>query len=654
MEKLAAPLRSIVDELCAGWQCSKAEFLRIWQPRDDRLGFVGPGTDLEAARRAAQCLVAEWLVAYASGAADGDTSLAGAHDWFVADSARGRLGVPALQPYRGRPPLPATVFALLPYLLDFARPATRRDVLAGRAEVESRTSRKAQGVYLTPGDVAQFMVTGAGSRLPERGVSTWLDPAAGTGVFLRHVVETFSSAEVFGVDIDPTASEMAPFVLLAAGRGPGERPWERWHAWRSRFATGDALLCVRNAQAGRTAEQLELGDDAALAGDTASAPGGLWDLGEAFPQLRSGADVVIQNPPYAPPTAHPAFLLRHFGDSPQSMFPLFLRAGLHLVKADGQFAAVVPASIVNSGVSSIKRARAALAAAGGEVEILSYDRAPDGLFGDDVKTRASIVFADLSKAPSLRLGPLQRLTSRRRSEQFTRGISVPHSVDELYADQPAKVGTPEDMRLLHAVRGCQGRVAHLLLDVRQRPLPEAPEDEQTLVMAPTAYNWLNVHLSPRAAVGAGHDASNPYLVLRAASALHRDAAYAALSSRVTFWCWRTFGDGFHVNRPLLAQAPAPHLDDLSNMRRLAKLGQELWERSSSTPVASRNGGRTSVAFPPGSTPGTLELVSEIDQLLLDCLELSDGHGNLSRWMRDIAAVGREERRRGAVAWSGES
>jgi hypothetical protein len=52
--------------------------------------------------------------------------------------------------------------------------------------------------------------------------------------------------------------------------------------------------------------------------------------------------------------------------------------------------------------------------------------------------------------------------------------------------------------------------------------------------------------------------------------------------------------------------------------------------------------------------GTLDLISEVDQVLLDCLKLSDGRVNLSLWMREIAAVGRDERRSGAVAWSVET
>src|SRR5262249_40126432 len=161
------------------------------------------------------------------------------------------IRIPDARAFNRRVPPVKTVFALLPYLLDFARPATRRDVIAGRAEVESRTSRKMQGMYLTPGDVAQFMVETVTSTDLLTGRHTWLDPAAGTGVFLRHVQSTYSNAAVFGIDVDPRNAELAPYVMLATENDIGSSPYRRWHAWRLRFATGDALLCVRGDEAGR-------------------------------------------------------------------------------------------------------------------------------------------------------------------------------------------------------------------------------------------------------------------------------------------------------------------------------------------------------------------------------------------------------------------
>ncbi len=532
-----------------------------------------------------------------------------------------------------------TVRALLPYLLDFRSPATRRDVLAGRAASSARAVRKSQGVYFTPGDVAEFMVRGL--LCDGAPPATWLDPAVGTGVFLRQVLASDPRAQVYGIDIDPAAAEMAAFVLLAV-RKSGPLPISVWHELRSRLATGDALMCLPSDSTVPIA-----GSNPRRQLDAESG----WRLGDAFPDLASGVDAIIQNPPYAPPPSDAVRNYVHrFGSSANNIYPLFVRLGLELLGEHGRMSVVTPASLVTSSVRAIMDTRKALAAKAGDVEILTYDRAPDGLFGDDVKTRCSIVFLDRRKGPSLRIGPMQRITSRDRSTQLSRGGAVAMDIAELAVAQPAKIATDTDRALLRAVRASAGVALQHVTGTSTRPLDLLPANDHVLALGPTAYNWLNVQLAARPAREAGHDSSHPFLVLETVDAKSRNATYAVLSSRVAYWCWRVFGDGFHVSRLLIGQVPMPGPNETEDTGQLAKLGEELWRVASAEPVRSHNGGRTTVAFPPR---GALAygLLDEIDRRLLDYLKLSDLPVNLAEWTRGVAAVGREEARTGAVAWS---
>lgn len=661
VERYARQVRVAAKGLAVQITAAERSFCEIWAPRLSGLGFSLPSNSQGVAQRAAQCLVAEWLCGYALNELAAGSTVLESHAWFMGGSpVREPASLPPLRIFPHDAPSAATVRALLPYLLDFARPATRRDVIAGRADGAARRERKTNGVYFTPGDVAQFLVRS----LLEEGdaIATVLDPATGTAVFLRQVLASPGSAATFGIDIDPATAEMASFVMTAAGPF-GPSPWAAWQLHRAHFATGDSLLCQRNRiphDHRRRQETYNAVEERLLTGEVCpptvrSAPLGMdgpWELASVFPQLLHGPDVVVQNPPYASPPANKWHLLeQQFGEPLGNMYSLFTQLGLRLMSDQGRMAAIVPASIVTSGVRSVKKARAALAASGANIEILSYDRAPDGLFGDDVKTRCSIVFVDKAGQPALRLGAMRRLTSHNRRLQLTRGHGVSLPLNELLASQPAKISGSQELRLLSAIRAARTSTLQHLASVTTRPLLTLIDEHCQLALGPTAYNWLNVQLSPDPARKAGHDSLHPYLVLTTRDRATRNAVFAALSSRVALWCWRAFGDGFHVNRSLLGYVPMPDEDDEQALDRLAELGSDLWRAVVDAPVLSKNGGRVSVAFPATCGRRGATILNEIDRLLLDQLELSDASVNLAQWARDLAAVGRQEMRAGAVAWS---
>jgi len=625
VERHAAPLRGTIAELKRSLDVSPSAFEAVWGPRRDGLGFrVGA----DAADRAARCLVAEWLVGYAAGVLRASDTVADAHAWFTSDAVGSAFAVPGVLPYDAKPPRAVTVAALLPYLLEFTQQGTRRQVRGGAAPADVRRARKSAGVFLTPADVAQVLV---GEFLARRGPGCrWIDPAAGPGVLLRHVRALDPTAKVYGIDIDSAAAEMASFTLLATDPTLDE-PFTTWHTHRARYVSADALLC-------------EPGDG------TASSRGG-WRLGSVFPELAHGVDVVVQNPPYAPcpePT-RPAATAR-FG-SAGNMYPLFLRLGLALLGEHGSMSAVVPASIVTGGARSIRDAREALADAAGSLEIRSYDRAPDALFGDDVKTRCSIVLLERAATTSVRIGPMVRLTSRDRTRRLGERPAVAVPISELRTPNPAKVGTAAELPLLAAVRSAQSFVNHHCAAVTPAVLTGTSDSRKTLVLAPTAYNWLNTHIEPKRAAALGHDAQNPFFVIEALNGPTRDAIYAALCSHVALWCWRTFGDGFHVSRALLSQVPMPPVEDSEEVARLGKLGRELWGRVGARPIVSTNGGRRTVAFPANRVPDADALIDEIDRLLLDHAGLSHPRVNLRQWAKDLAAAGREHERTAPVRWS---
>ena len=661
VERLAGPVREVTRRLAQILAVDPTTFSILWGPRAGGLGFSTPGKDGRLAHRAARCLVAEWLVGYAMGEVHAASSLADAHAWWTAGlPLASLLAVPPVTgPWPGGgSPDPAQVMALLPYLLDPAAPGTRRDILRGSQVHGERRQRKAGGVYFTPGDVAHFMVGGlAGDRHP----ATWLDPASGTGVFLRAALETCPDSQVFGIDVDPMAAELAAFVLAATVRA-GSSPWLSWHLHRLNLVTGNALAIDRPGRPAqretRRADERSQARTALRAGQVhaPAAPSGvlgesdLWSLSAALPEMAAGPDAIIQNPPYAALPAQRNTLLadRWGGRLPSNMYPLFLELGLSLLPDSGRFSAVVPASLVTSSVSSLRESRRLLAATAGDLEILSFDRAPDGLFGDDIKTRCCVIFLDKDRPAALRLGPLRRITSHNRQAALVRGTGVRLPPEELHAPLPPKLGSAAEWILLQAVRAAPSSVQCLVTAISAQPLIGQANDTPGILIAPTAYNWLNVIRRPAVARAAGHDSTHPFLHLRVYDEQTADAVYAILSSRLALWLWRVFGDGFHVGRWLLNLVPAPAGDDLETLNLLAKLGADIWASVAQAPVKSRNGGRVTVGFPPG--PGARVLVDEVDRLLTEGIGLSEPPLSLGEWSRAVAAVGRIRERTGAAPW----
>jgi hypothetical protein len=646
VERLAAPVRETTARLSQTLRITLEEFNLCWAPRADGLGYRAPANDASAASRAAHCLVAQWLVSYARREIPAEATLRQAHDlWLGPVAAEFSLALPdAAGPFGVDAPAPELVDALLPYLLDPAEPATRRDVLRGKSLAGARHTRKSSGVYYTPGDVAHFMTSNV---LASSSSASWLDPAAGSGVFLRAVLRMHPEADVYGIDLDPVAAESAAFVLTATTRRYGSG-WQDWHRHRLNLATRDALLCQRVL--GRDAEQGAARRQAvaalsrgwlgppALRGESvgADAP---WQLADGFPELHAGVDVVVQNPPYAPAqAAHVTALASRWGaHTASNIYPLFIELGLELLATGGNLAAVVPASIVTSSTSSMRRCRQALHRRGGAVEILSFDRAPDGLFGDDIKTRCSIVFAESRERPTLAVGGLNRITSRDRQSALVRGVAPEVSPDGLLAPLPPKLRSSHDAAFLRALSTATFTADMLVTRTKTQPLG-AVRDDQCVLLGPTAYNWLNVQREPGTACALGHDSQNPFIVLSCTDAATSDAVYALLSSRVALWLWQVYGDGFHVGRNLLRVLPAPPPMDSEAVAALGKLGAELWEQVTAAPVVSLNGGRRTVAFPPASAS---PLIDEIDLHVLDLVGLSDPPLILSAWQQDLISAGRK-------------
>jgi len=656
------PLVPRVERLARGLRKAAAEiesrvdlpFDDLYRPTRRGLGFTLPKQDV--ALRSAWALLGEWLVAASVQATCAEHGLGAAHEWFWQGSRRAIGTAPdvAVDVDLDRS---VELRAMLPYLLDPMAAGTRRDVLSEQSTAQERRTRKASGVYYTPGDVANLMVDRLSGKVgPD--TEFWLDPAHGSGVFLRAAFCALGGRSdvadrLYGVDLDPMAAETASFVLTAEDivRNPDvAAPWERWHRFRKNLATGDALLIDALTSPQQTT--LEFGGSTGRLDGHPLGRFEPWRLHSVFPETAAhGFARVVANPPYAPlrrteATFHVSDLHPVSGRSAAAdISPVFVELCSNLLSDDGAMAIVLPLSVVSSTRSPFRELRHHLAGQRGWLEFLSFDRVPDALFGDDIKTRNAIVHLDRSAPNDLTVSPLYRWTSRTRDSALPAipVVSVAGVVG--VPDALPKIGTTWERELLEACsssdRHLESWTSHrrqLALDLVTRAVADEPSD--VLALAPTAYNFLGVMRDPFRAVTDGHNSQNGFSLLRFDSEQQASAAYALLSSRLAFWLWHVTGDGFHVTGSLVRRLPVPP-EHAESVERLAELGDRLWKAALQSPVISSNRGRTTVAYP---TWPHSDLIDELDAEVGEFIGIAYG-ARLAAWHERLVVVDLNSERR---------
>lgn len=630
----------------------------LYRPTRVGLGFTL--TDDDVARRSAWALVGEWLVASAVRAPGVGQRLTSAHDWFWQDSLRAVGTAPDVDVAIEIGDA-VEIRALLPYLLDPMAAATRRDVLSAQSTVQERRIRKASGVYYTPGDVAYMMVERVLSGGPVTDGDLWIDPAHGSGVFLRAAFCALGGRSevadrIYGVDLDPIAAETASFVLTAEDlvRNPDAGPpWERWHRFRRNLATGDALMIDTSATSGQPTLPFHVGTEAIDGHPLGQFEP--WRLSAVFPETAGrGFSRVVANPPYAPlrrsaATVYASRLHTVTGSAAGAdISPVFVELAANLLPDDGALAVVLPLSVVASTRSPFPELRRYLADQDGGLEYLAFDRVPDALFGDDIKTRNAIVHLDRRAPRDLVVSPLYRWTSRTRATALREIPVISVTGTQGLPGSIPKIGSEWERELLSACYAHGRYLEHWELRRQQMPLERVArsvdgEHSDLLSLAPTAYNFLGVMRDPFRAVIDGHNSQNGFSVIQLGTERDASAAYALLSSRLAFWLWHVTGDGFHVTSMLRRRLPVPWRDE-ERIERLADLGDRLWKAALENPVVSSNRGRTTVAYP---TWPYAELIDQIDADVGTYIGMEYGT-RLAAWHEQLVVVDPNSERRNLI------
>lgn len=528
---------------------------------------------------------------------------------------------------------------LFPYILEPFEFAHRIDAKNSDRGSQLRDLKKGSGTFYTPGDVAKLLAREAlGDVAPNARV---LDPACGSGVLLvsvfrevqaRYPSETPASilARFYGVDNSGIAIEAAAFALanewLAAE--PRTDPWTAWHAIRLNLTVGDASkwsAISRGSIESEYAERLTCRSQIVSGGVV---PHALTRRGscarDAFPEAENGFEVIVCNPPYV------RLPLDEGGEGRTNLCLAFVELLWKASNPGGSRSAVIlPFSIAFARTEGFRRTRRELSARGGELKFAFFDREPHGLFGEEVKTRSAILIREHSavrtgEAATIHTTPLLRFTSRTRSTLLTDIPFVPLGRRDI---EPGIVRIGGDSQF-----GLLRQIERLMVDFDCRqpwdvsgvPFPSLIEPDksgETVCVGPVAYNFMNVMRNPHefARLSSTRSTKSSFHVWRLPDRETADVLFAVLSSRLVFWLWTVFGDGFHVSRSFLAELPIPNRRlDTTSRQSLAELGSKLWMSIAPAPIVSHNSGAWSVAFSPVRES---ELLDAIDGILFSAFGL---------------------------------
>lgn len=581
-------------------------------------------------RRVARRALGAWLAGVLVGHLHATSSISDAESWFTGETPSLTLGretsrrvVEALSRA-----LAHGAITMLPYVLDPIPHEYRRHIVSGNGNGSARAIRKERGSFYTPRDVADHIVNVAFDRVAQGSTCLQvLDPAVGTGVFLRSALArtidrgvdpAIALSNLFGIDLDECCVDMTAFVLMvdalrAMNGDQDRRIFELWTNARRQLLAADTLYVMDGVRTGRDVESIA----AQPRLDSTEPLAGSFMLPQSF-------DIIVGNPPYTsigPRTDLVTLATRYqtmrVASSKTAVWPAFAELLCSKLSERGTGALVVPLSVGSATTGAIRRLRELAVDNGGWWHFEFFDRTPDALFGDDIKQRTAIAVRTAMTTRRLSTGPIMRWSSRSRDELFAR-IPAVDLGDYDFQDGVPKLGSQTQASVYRAIRSRQTYLGSEIVSIGREVPAEISGRPEAIYVANTAYNWLSVYRDGlKALPSASCSSTNPLTEIVVASTTKADALYALLASRVTFWLWRVEGDAFHVTQSWVRRLPIePRFFWDDHVIMIAELGRELWKSVLNRPVVSHNAGKTTVSYCPYAEDEVLE---RIDRAVLQSI-----------------------------------
>lgn len=463
--------------------------------------------------------------------------------------------------------------------------------------------KKNRGIYYTPEDVIDFMLSRCVDTLSkenENTIPSFLDCSCGAGVFLLKalsMMENFCNVQdnicgslqllkqcIWGIDISEKAIDACKMMFVIHYLDSFSNALNYlgavWVSLQKCFFVGDATRLSEVINSNST--------------------------------MPTVYDCIIGNPPYVSQGKN------------SNLYISFVKNIIEFSSDKSCSALVLPLSVCYSQGTEFIELRKNIQADNACWEFHNYDRSPDSLFGDQVKTRNTIVFRKaVQNKRNLYTSKLQRWTSEYRRKLFEEiklcditNISILRGIP--------KISFSAERNAFFQICGGNSCIADLI----HRPL----KNDELLIMNGTAYNWLCVynHYPPSQDENGELYLSSTASVYGVESRDDRDFCIALLSNRIAYWYWTVIGDGFHFERSFLTnyRIGKSSFSD-TRYQKLSKLGAQYCERIKKFPTISYNAGKTIVNY---SHWEVMDIIVEIECLIAEELCLPSGFcENIRYW-----------------------
>jgi hypothetical protein len=452
------------------------------------------------------------------------------------------------------------------------------------------------------------------------------------------------SANLYGIDISAKSLESARLVLLLWAvedlrRCPADLPMvsqllglnlrlasgSHWEVHREHVSADQSLHAQCLAQAERRAtfrEQIFAGEQVTEEATASS------EVVHMFPEAfgdstNPGFDFIVGNPPYGElPIEFEAQSSRSlFRGIPKvnrsrNQYAKFASSLLYLLR-DGGFGAIIcPLGLAYSNADT-KTLRREIQKQNRLWNFAFFDRSPDALFGDMVKTRNAVLFCGPSSSgsPEIRTTHLFRWTRSLRSRIWGQVHPIPLDPSVDIGELVPKIGSDLELRAWRVIRSKTSYLRGSLHSNGYR-------DDSVLYCYSTAYNWLPFFRSnPASFADDGRRASPSTRQYAFGTPEEADVFYACLVSSVSFWLWTVESDGFHLTDSFVQNLPYA-LDSFpaKAVEELASLGREHDGIIRKSPMVKTNAGKNILNF---NRHGAGAKVQRIDSILISALGIRE-------------------------------
>lgn len=488
------------------------------------------------------------------------------------------------------------------------------NVTVSRGTRSSNKKKKSNGIYYTPTDVVNFMISQCISAvLPQKAKPSVLDCSCGSGMFLlqsliylenacnpnRNLDISFDLLEkcIWGIDISEAAVDCSKAVFM--------------QYYLDNYAGVDVPLDLA----------WRIVDHSFVVGDATQ----LDCILSQHQELPSVFDCIVGNPPYVT-------LGRE-----SNLFIPFVENMMDYASDNSCSALVLPLSVCYSQGAKFIYLRERIQNDKVTWTFMNYDRSPDSLFGDQVKTRSTILFRNSFEHKAMTLTTtLQRWTSSKRDRLFTDYVLCDISGVPISKNVP-KISHIIEKRAFDSIR--QGTQSLQALFARCR-------SDYPLVVNGTAYNWIGAydHLPPSTDESGDDYVSTTTKVYYLSDIASRDFCIAVLCNRIAYWYWIVTGDGFHLNASFLADycIGKDNFTD-SQYNELCRLGSKYSLCIKEHPTISYNAGKRIVNYDHWQA---MDIIRQIEKIIIDALNLpEDFVVHLDRWYFNQVHCNRDTEKR---------